>query len=163
MCMLFLRCLRNLRPSTQLAATDLEPVSDHCEEHDAVPSYSPGTEDEPTSGPVTAQVGDLLRKHGDSIPNSWSANFEVEPYVNCPDLIIEEAVLAIRATHVRDDRHYTFVNLITPGTLGDPGGYLVPALKGVFGDTLSIEDAGQCECGGFVTRVWRNHRKPGVA
>jgi hypothetical protein len=104
---------------------------------------------------VEPQILSLKREYGDPIPKSWSVNFEEDPYRDRPDLIIAESLEAIAATHPVDDRHATFVNLVTPGELGDPIRYLVPALKEVLGDTIETEEEGQCGCGGYVLRVWR--------
>lgn len=107
------------------------------------------------TGPVAEHIEGLKALYGDLITRSWSANFEEDPYVGNSDLIIGESLLAIAATHPVDDQHCIFVNLVTPGDLGDPAGYLVPALEQALGDKVRLEDQGQCGCGGYVLRAWR--------
>ncbi|MFZ5823513.1 MAG: CGCGG family rSAM-modified RiPP protein [Bacillota bacterium] len=105
--------------------------------------------------PVQDQIAGLRVTLGDPIAKSWSANFEQEPYLDRADLVLEDSICAIAATHPVDERHATFVNLVTPGELGDPSRYLVPALVERLGGTVRVEEVGECGCGGFVVRVWR--------
>lgn len=104
---------------------------------------------------VPAHIRHLHGEPGEKIPKSWSADFEQEPYLDHEDLVITDALDAIAATHVVDDHHSTYVNLVTPGALGDPARYLIPALLQTLGDKVRVEEAGECGCGGFVVRVWR--------
>lgn len=105
--------------------------------------------------PVLDQIEALQVNLGPLISKSWSANFEQEPYLDRVDLILADSLAAIAATHPVDQRHSTFVNLVTPGELGDPATYLVPALTERLGETIRLEEVGECGCGGFVVRVWR--------
>lgn len=105
--------------------------------------------------PVREHIAELWRSLGNPIPRSWSASFEQEPYLDRADLVLEDSLHAIAATHVVDASHSTFVNLVTPGELGDPAGYLVPALLERLGDSIRLEEIGECGCGGFVVRIWR--------
>ena len=95
--------------------------------------------------PVRDHIAILQATLGNPISKSWSANFEQEPYLNRADLILDDSLYALAATHPVDQHHSTFVNLVTPGELGDPTIYLVRAL----------EEVGECGCGGFVVRAWR--------
>lgn len=104
---------------------------------------------------VVGQIESLKRQFGDPIPRSWSVNFEEEPYPDHPEWIVADSLLAIAATHSVDDKHAPFVNLVTPGSLGDPERYLAPALRAALGEGLRLEDNGQCGCGGYVLRAWR--------
>jgi hypothetical protein len=104
---------------------------------------------------VTEQIVQLQKQAGGLITRSWSANFEEEPYPDRPEWILTDSLLAISATHVVDDTHATFVNLVTPGNLGNPETYLVPALEKALGDKLEVESIGQCGCGGYVLRARR--------
>ncbi len=105
--------------------------------------------------PVAAQVLRLRDTHGNPITRSWSANFEDVPYPDQPELILQDAIQAIGATRVSSGSGVPFVNLITPGPLGDPAGYLIPALRQALGESVAFEEAGQCDCGGYVVRCWR--------
>jgi hypothetical protein len=105
--------------------------------------------------PVREHIAGLRESLGNPIPKSWSANFEQEPYLDRADLVLEDSLHAIAATHLVDGSHCTFVNLVTPGELGDPGAYLVPALRERLGDSIRLEEIGECGCGGFVVRIWR--------
>jgi hypothetical protein len=105
--------------------------------------------------PVRDAIASLQTPPGHLIEKSWSANFEQEPYLDRADLILADSLLAIAATHPVDDHHSTFVNLVTPGELGDPAAYLVPALQERLGDSIELEEVGECGCGGFVVRIWR--------
>jgi hypothetical protein len=105
--------------------------------------------------PIREHIADLWAAMGAPVPKSWSANFEQEPYLDRADLVLEDSLYAIAATHPVDERHATFVNLVMPGQLGDPAAYLVPALEERLGDSIRLEEIGECGCGGFVVRVWR--------
>lgn len=105
--------------------------------------------------PVREHIAGLWESLGKPIPKSWSANFEQEPYLDRADLILEDSLHAIAETHVVDGSHSTFVNLVTPGELGDPATYLVPALLEQLDATIRLEEIGECGCGGFVVRIWR--------
>ena len=105
--------------------------------------------------PVREHIAGLWETVGNPISKSWSANFEQEPYLDRADLILEDSLYAIAATHPIDKSHSTFVNLVTPGELGDPAAYLVPVLMERLGDSIRLEEIGECGCGGFVVRIWR--------
>lgn len=114
------------------------------------------------SGILDAEVGTteeeiqrLKAMFGDPISKSWSANFEDDPYRDRPDLILRESLMAIAATKPGN----IFVNLVTPGELGDPAGYLLPAIRQALGDTVELEEIGQCGCGGYVVRAYRRETK----
>lgn len=82
---------------------------------------------------------------------NWSISFETEDYENNRDLIIEEASEAIRSTAPG-----YFVNIVTPASLGHPDDYLAKPLQEQFGRAIASKYMGQCSCGGFVLRVWKN-------
>jgi len=104
---------------------------------------------------LAAHIEGLKQTYGDPIPRSWSADFEDDPYRHDPDRIIAEALACLNATRPAGSDSQPFVNLVTPGELGDPQGYLVPAIRRVLGDAVQFADAGQCDCGGYVLRAWR--------
>ena len=80
----------------------------------------------------------------------WSVNLETEEFVADRDLLVTEAVKAVRETSVG---HY--VNLAVAPEHGQPDAYLVPALQEVFGERIRIDFIDQCGCGGYVYRVPR--------
>lgn len=79
---------------------------------------------------------------------SWSANLEDPEHADDRDLVVEEALDAVRAT-----TSGTHVNLVTHGEQGHPEEYLYPILHEEFDATVEYVD--QCGCGGHVTRVHR--------
>ncbi|CAG5084390.1 Putative uncharacterized protein [Thermobacillus xylanilyticus] len=52
-----------------------------------------------------------------------------------------------------------YVNLVTPGALGDPREWLIPRLSAMVKDAdLAVREIryiDECGCGGHVTRVYR--------
>ncbi|WP_290588542.1 CGCGG family rSAM-modified RiPP protein [Alicyclobacillus sp.] len=78
----------------------------------------------------------------------WSINLETEEYVADKNLIIQDAIGAIRETAVGG-----YVNLAVAPDHGNPDAYLVPALLERFGDAVQIRFVDQCGCGGYVYRV----------
>jgi putative CGCGG family rSAM target protein len=78
---------------------------------------------------------------------SWSANLEKPRHADDRDLVVAQAMAAVR--HTAPGNH---VNLVTHGDHGHPEEYLYHALRVEFGD-LDWEYVDQCGCGGHVTRV----------
>ena len=78
--------------------------------------------------------------------NSWSANLEGPDHSEDRDLVISQAVDAIR--HTTAGHH---VNLVTHGTHGHPEAYLYPALSEAFDDGVEWEYVERCGCGGYLT------------
>lgn len=81
---------------------------------------------------------------------NWSVNLETEEFVADRDLLVTEAMNAVRETTAR---HY--VNLAVAPEHGQPDAYLVPALTEAFGGGIEIDFIDQCGCGGYVYRVTR--------
>ena len=79
---------------------------------------------------------------------NWSVNLETEEFIMDRDLIVREAVKAVRDTGTS---HY--VNLAVAHEHGQPDAYLVPALREAFGAAIDIDFVDQCGCGGYVYRV----------
>jgi len=84
----------------------------------------------------------------------WSLNLE-DPYFDThSEELLAESMDAIGRTK---EGHY--VNLVTPGSCGDPRDWLIPRLFELARQTgISIRDiryVDQCGCGGHVTRVYR--------
>lgn len=89
--------------------------------------------------PITDRVHD----------NSWSANLERDWHAADIDLVVAQAIDAIRYT--APGNH---VNLVTHGDHGHPSKYLYEALEETFGtDDVTWEYVDRCGCGGHVTRV----------
>ncbi|REK59245.1 MAG: CGCGG family rSAM-modified RiPP protein [Thermobacillus sp.] len=90
-----------------------------------------------------------LLKDGD-----WSVNLEDACYEEHPEEVLAESMDAIRRTKAG---HY--VNLVTPGVLGDPREWLIPRLSAMVKDAdLAVREIryiDECGCGGHVTRVYR--------
>lgn len=84
----------------------------------------------------------------------WSLNLENDYYETHPDEVFIESVDAIRRTKAG---HY--VNLVTPGGLGDPREWLIPQLIALVKyadlEVKEIRYIDECGCGGHVTRVFR--------
>jgi putative CGCGG family rSAM target protein len=79
--------------------------------------------------------------------NSWSANLEGPQHSDDRDLLVEQAIEAVR--HTAPGNH---VNLVTHGEQGHPETYLYDALDRTFEDA-DWEYVEQCGCGGHVVRV----------
>ncbi|MCQ6279250.1 CGCGG family rSAM-modified RiPP protein [Bacillus sp. EB600] len=81
---------------------------------------------------------------------SWSVSLEHEEYENDIDLLVKDAIDAIEQTSSG-----CYVNVVTPGTLGNPDDYLTEALDLIFSDKIKTKFIDQCGCGGYVLRVWK--------
>lgn len=86
--------------------------------------------------------------------HDWSLNLEGEDYADNPERILEESAEAVRGT-----KEGCCVNLVTPGTCGDPRDGLMSRLEERFRREgiafKEIRYVDQCGCGGHVTRVFR--------
>lgn len=81
--------------------------------------------------------------------NSWSANLEHPEHAEDRELLLAEAVDAIRNT--ASGYH---VNLVTHGAQGHPSKYLFARLEDLDSEReIEWEYIEQCGCGGHVTRV----------
>ncbi|WP_458207844.1 CGCGG family putative rSAM-modified RiPP protein [Haladaptatus sp. NG-SE-30] len=80
--------------------------------------------------------------------NSWSANLEKPPHAADRDLVVAQAIDAVRKTAAG-----YHVNLVTHGEHGHPSTYLFDTLAEAFGDAVEWQYVEQCGCGGHVTRV----------
>jgi putative CGCGG family rSAM target protein len=80
--------------------------------------------------------------------NSWSANLEKPQHADDRDLVVVQAIDAVKHTAAGHR-----VNVVTHGNHGHPREFLFPALAAEFGDDLELEYVEQCGCGGHVTRV----------
>ncbi|MFB6111393.1 MAG: CGCGG family rSAM-modified RiPP protein [Halobacteriaceae archaeon] len=81
---------------------------------------------------------------------SWSANLEHEVHAQDQELVIGQAIEAVRKT-----ASGTHVNLVTHGDHGHPETYLFEALAAEFdGTEIDWEFVDRCGCGGYVTRVY---------
>jgi len=84
----------------------------------------------------------------------WSLNLEDAHYETHPEEVLAESVEAIRRTKAG-----RYVNLVTPGRLGDPREWLIPQLIALvkYADLAvrEIRYIDECGCGGHVTRVFR--------
>lgn len=99
-----------------------------------------GDHEHDDAAPVTDRIHD----------NSWSANLEKPMHAGNPELVIKQAIEAIR--HTTDGNH---VNLVTHSDLGHPSEYLYPKLSELPLDRpIDWEYIEQCGCGGHVTRVY---------
>jgi putative CGCGG family rSAM target protein len=78
---------------------------------------------------------------------SWSANLEGPEHAASRELVVEEAVEAVKQTTAGNH-----VNLVTHGDHGHPETYLYDRLREAFEDA-TVEYVDQCGCGGYVTRV----------
>lgn len=84
----------------------------------------------------------------------WSLSLEDAYYEENPAAILDESVNAVRETMTG-----RYVNLVTPGTYGDPREAFIAELEqrckqeGV--DFTEIRYIDECGCGGFVTRVYK--------
>lgn len=86
--------------------------------------------------------------------NDWSLNLEDPYYEEHPEEILPESIQAIEQTSPG-----CYVNIVTPGTYGDPREQFITQLKQSV-DTLElavkdIRFIDECGCGGYVTRVFR--------
>jgi putative CGCGG family rSAM target protein len=79
--------------------------------------------------------------------NSWSANLETDEYAADRDLVVADALDAIRRT--APGYH---VNLVTHSSHGTPEGYLLDPIRESY-PAATCEYVSQCGCGGHVLRV----------
>lgn len=96
---------------------------------------------------VTAVAADPECMSQSTHDGSWSANLEQERHAESPEVVVTEALDAVRATE--PGYH---VNLVTHGEHGHPRTYLWEPLEELDRD-LAVEYVEQCGCGGHVTRV----------
>lgn len=80
----------------------------------------------------------------------WTKDLEHDEYENDIDLIINDAIEAVRITE-----QGFYVNLVTSHHFGNPTDYLQPLLEDLFKETISTKFIDQCGCGGYVLRVWK--------
>src|SRR5690625_1620348 len=84
----------------------------------------------------------------------WSLNLEDPFYEDNEEIMLSECIDAIKQT-----KQGCYVNLVTPGSYGDPNDWLIPQLKvrckSVVPNVREIRYIDECGCGGFVTRVYR--------
>lgn len=81
--------------------------------------------------------------------NSWSANLEKPEHADDRDLVLTQAIDAVK--HTASGHH---VNVVTHANHGHPSEFLFQALTDEFGDELEWEYVEQCGCGGHVTRIY---------
>jgi putative CGCGG family rSAM target protein len=93
----------------------------------------------------------LKLKNGVCLMNKdWTKDLEHDEYENDIDLIIKDALIAVKETNVG-----CYVNLVTSNVFGTPVDYLQPLLEEMFPNQLKIKFIDQCGCGGYVLRVWK--------
>lgn len=80
----------------------------------------------------------------------WTKDLEHDEYEKDIDLIIKDALTAVKETSVG-----YYVNLVTSEAFGTPVEYLQPLLEKMFPNQLKIKFIDQCGCGGYVLRVWK--------
>lgn len=84
----------------------------------------------------------------------WSLNLEEEYGPGEEAEMVASAVEAVSQTK-RD--HY--VNIITPGDMGNPEEWFIPRLERALSEKgLPVEKllyVGECGCGGYITRIYR--------
>lgn len=80
----------------------------------------------------------------------WTKDLEHDEYEKDIDLIIKDALTAVKETSVG-----YYVNLVTSEVFGTPVDYLQPLLEKMFPNQLKIKFIDQCGCGGYVLRVWK--------
>lgn len=83
---------------------------------------------------------------------NWSISFESDDYENDVELLIEDAIDAVRQT-----AQGCYVNVVTPANLGHPHKFLTDALHSHFENAIETKFIDQCGCGGYVLRVWKRH------
>lgn len=84
---------------------------------------------------------------------SWSANLEQPEHAADRELVVEQAIEAVR--HTAEGTH---VNLVTHGEQGHPDGYLYGALREAV-EGIDVTYVDRCGCGGHVTRVFVRDRQ----
>ena len=81
---------------------------------------------------------------------NWSAALEHDDYENDIELVIKDAIEAVKVTGKG-----FYVNLVTPSNFGNPVEYLSETLESIYKDKIKIKFIDQCGCGGYVLRVWK--------
>jgi putative CGCGG family rSAM target protein len=81
---------------------------------------------------------------------NWSISLENDEYENDIELIIKDAIVAIKETSKG-----FYVNLVTPAVFGNPNEYLTDVLVLHYGNDIETKFIDQCGCGGYVLRVWK--------
>jgi putative CGCGG family rSAM target protein len=81
--------------------------------------------------------------------NSWSANLEKPQHADDRDLVLAQAIDAVK--HTASGHH---VNLVTHANHGHPSEFLFQAFTDELGDDLEWKYIEQCGCGGHVTRIY---------
>jgi hypothetical protein len=75
-------------------------------------------------------------------------------YEQNPDELLKEALEAVIST-----AHGYYVNLVTPGGIGNPELAFIPGLIGKLEEedvpVKKVQYIDECGCGGYVTRVYR--------
>jgi len=94
-------------------------------------------------------MNEMILEKGD-----WSVNLEDGYGPEDVEELVRESVLAISRTKLGH-----FVNVVTPGSCGDPADWLIPQLEIQLAEQNLAFDRmvyiDQCGCGGYVTRVYR--------
>lgn len=84
----------------------------------------------------------------------WSLDLEDPRYVDHPEEIFNESVMAARQTKAG-----CYVNLVTPGECGDPRDWFIgPLADRLQQEGIAVRDVqyvDECGCGGYVTRLYR--------
>ncbi|MDQ0199419.1 CGCGG family putative rSAM-modified RiPP protein [Neobacillus ginsengisoli] len=81
---------------------------------------------------------------------NWSIALEHEEYENDVELVIKDAINAVKQT-----TKGFYVNVVTPENFGNPDHYLTKELVFIFGNEIDVKFIDQCGCGGYVLRVWK--------
>ncbi|MGG3466837.1 CGCGG family rSAM-modified RiPP protein [Neobacillus pocheonensis] len=87
-----------------------------------------------------------------ALGKNWSIAFEHDEYENNLELVIKDAIEAVKKTTIG-----FYVNVVTPANFGNPDDYLTKELISIFGDEIKLKFIDQCGCGGYVLRVWKNN------
>lgn len=82
---------------------------------------------------------------------NWSISLEHEEYEHNRDLVIGDAIDAVKET-----AKGFYVNVVTPAAFGNPDEYLTTELLLEFGNEIDVKYIDQCGCGGHVLRVWKS-------
>lgn len=82
---------------------------------------------------------------------NWSISLESDEYQNNVELVIEDAIDAVKQTACG-----CYVNLVTPPNFGNTEYYLTDLLMSRFAGYITVQFIDQCGCGGYVLRVWKS-------
>ena len=82
---------------------------------------------------------------------NWSISLESDEYQNNVELVIEDAIDAVKQTACG-----CYVNVVTPLNFGNPENYLKEMLMSRFAGYITVQFIDQCGCGGYVLRVWKS-------